>query len=278
MCFALWWTFNILNRYFRSLRKNGVPYRNTTTFHVKRCCRRQVNWEVEGIIKILVSVGGVLAEIITGFTDGQFLWMGNIQHALIYVCFGVAGIVDILVFYGASIPKKSSYITMIFAFFVQTVVFRFHLDGRADLDVLLHTITMYVTMLTVISWIAEMAYETSMYVALARSYFMFAQGTTLWQAAFMLFSPIPNAQPWDDESPDTVMLTTSYFVLHLTFDLVFFFGLTLFIGRGYRDTESDTSAYAPLKVPQNGIQITVQDAESGSDFEDKLPLTRVAVM
>jgi len=59
--------------------------------------------------------------------------------------------------------------------------FRFHLHGRTQLDVLIHTLLLYVVYANVLVIVLEIRYRHSVIVALARAYTVLLQGTWFWQ-------------------------------------------------------------------------------------------------
>ncbi|OQR75527.1 transmembrane protein 45B-like [Tropilaelaps mercedesae] len=76
------------------------------------------------------------SELYTGFEDGRFVYMGNLQHITMYAFFLLRGIVDIIMFITA----------------------RFHLHDRAPLDILVHMLLDHSLMASVLVACAECAF------------------------------------------------------------------------------------------------------------------------
>ena len=148
---------------------------------------------------------GVAAEVITAFNSGKFEYMGNGQHATMYFFFGLCGLIDILVHHKVALPKGIDYAMHVVAFSVEGLLFNFHLHGRTELDVLIHVLLHYCVIGTVIAILVEMRYRRSILAALTRTFFVMLQGTWFWQVSFILYNPLPDAEPWkeDDHAQQT---------------------------------------------------------------------------
>lgn len=213
--FAVWWTVQTYRRYFRSLSKGGQPYRSSVTFPFDCLCGRVRTWPWEGILKIFFTTIGFAGEIITAFKDGRFTHLGNGQHATMFFFFGLSGVVDVLVHFRFPLPKDIDYIISTLAFVVEDVLFMFHTHGRTSMDVLIHTLLVYVIHANVLVCLVELKFRNNVTVTLARSYVVFLQGTWFWQAGFILYNPIPGAQKWNEEDHEQMMVVTMMFAWHM---------------------------------------------------------------
>jgi len=128
---------------------------------------------------------------------------------------GMSGVMDILVHHRAPLPEGIEYLIGCLAFVVEAVLFMFHLHGRTELDVLIHTLLLYVVYANVIIIVMEMRYRHSISVALARAYTVLLQGTWFWQAGFVLYNPIPGAVPWTEDDHGQMMVLTMMFAWHM---------------------------------------------------------------
>jgi len=134
----------------------------------------------------------------------------------VYTCTpGMTGVVDILVHHRAPLPEGIEYLAGCLAFVVEAVLFKFHLHGRTELDILLHTLLLYVVYANVVVVALEMRYRNSIAVALCRAYIVFLQGTWFWQAGFVLYNPMPGAVPWDEDDHRQMMVATMIFAWHM---------------------------------------------------------------
>lgn len=213
--FAIWWTTQVYRRYFRSLRKDELPYRSSAVFPFSCLCQRVRSWPWEGILKMVFTAIGFAGEIITAFKDGKFAHLGNGQHATMFFFFGLSGAVDVLVHLRFPLPKDIEYVVGTLAFVVEDVLFMFHLHGRKPLDVLIHTLLVYVIHACVVVLIVETKYRDNVTVALARCYVVFLQGTWFWQAGFILYNPIAGAEKWNQDDHEQMMVVTMMFTWHM---------------------------------------------------------------
>lgn len=272
LVFAVWWMCHIFHRYFRSMAKGGLPYKSSVTFPCTCLCGRLQTWELEGAIKIFFTSVGFTLEIITAFKDGQFTYYGNGQHATMFFFFGLSGAVDILVHHRLPLPKNTQYIMATLAFTIEGLLFKFHLHGRDELDVLVHTLLLYAIYGSVLSCLIEMKFRRNVLASLTRTFFVCLQGTWFWQVAFILYSPF-GSDKWDHKNQDHMMLITMMFAWHIAGILIFMLILGSVLGCFlYRHTEQayDTLNMQLIKRDINGqtvINLQSDDSESDVEFE-----------
>lgn len=289
--FAIWWATQVYRRYFRSLKKNEAPYRSSVIFPFDCLCERVRSWPWEGILKLVFTAIGFALEIITGFKDGKFAHLGNGQHATMFFFFGLSGAVDILVHLRFPLPKDIDYVSSTLAFVVEDILFMFHLHGRSPLDMLIHTLLVYLIHANVVICLVEMKYRNNVTVTLARSYLVFLQGTWFWQAGFILYNPIHGAAKWDQESHEQMMVVTMIFTWHMA--AVFFAILTIGflvnladkhvrcfqcvggVDAGGKSESNGGSKYDRVRLTEvkdkhSMDQAALLDDESGSDSDDAM--------
>ncbi len=273
LIFAIWWTIQIFRRYYISLLKNGEPFKSSVTFPCCCLCGRTKTWEAEGLFKIIFVAVGVTGEIITGYHEGKFEYLGNGQHATMFFFFGMSGIIDILVHYKVPLPKGIEYMVATLAFGVEAIFFRFHLYGRTELDVLIHTLLMYTVYACIVAYLIEMRYRKSVLAILARTFFVFVQGTWFWQIAFVLYG----ANPWKEDGHGE-MIMTMIFAWHIAVITVVMLIMGGIIGCIYRSKGEfyvhSSSGYDSLNMQliqkdSNGHTIVNlnDDSESENEFE-----------
>lgn len=130
-------------------------------------------------------------------------------------CLGMSGVVDILVHHRAPLPESIEYFSGCLAFVVEAVLFKFHLHGRTEFDILTHTLLLYVVYANIVITVMEIRYRHSISVAMARVYTVFLQGTWFWQVGFLLYNPLPGAVPWDEEDHEQMMVLVMIFAWHM---------------------------------------------------------------
>lgn len=98
--FVLWWMINLFNLFHLSIsQENGRVFISTFTYLCFCFCGLLKNFEVEGFIKILTAVTGIVSEMTLAYSSGIFDNLENGQHATMYFFFGLSGFIDILAWY-----------------------------------------------------------------------------------------------------------------------------------------------------------------------------------
>ena len=211
--FGFWHTLQIFNRFYISLG-HKTQFKSTVTYPCACLCGKLQKWPVESLIKLFFISVGFSGEIITAIHGGNFTVIGNGQHATMFFFFGIASVVELLVYFRVPLPTDIEYAMYMLAFGIEGVLFRFHLHGRNELDVLLHTLLIYVISISILSICVEMKFRQSVLAALTRTFFVFLQGTWFWQIGFILYNPSPGAQKWKGDDHDEMMIATMLFAWH----------------------------------------------------------------
>ncbi len=155
--FAIWWGFCIAIKHFHSrhsTNKSRRPnlYHSSITFSCLCCPSSLQQMPVESFIKIICVSIGMLGEIVTGLshpydqTLKRHVWHFievNAQHVTMFFSFGLAALSEILVYSKYNLPKGIEYLANIFAFGVEGFLFHFHLHGRDDIEIHVHTLLVY---------------------------------------------------------------------------------------------------------------------------------------
>lgn len=216
-------------------------------------------------------------EIYTGInSDGQFTALGNGQHATMFFFFGMTGIMDLLLYFKAPVPKDIDYVSMWLALLVEGILFKFHLHGRTPLDVHLHVLLVYTIGANILAVMAEMRWRNNVMVTLSRSYFLFLQGTWFWQVAFILYNPSPSAEEWKPDDPDSVMIATMFFVWHcgaVFLTMLVIGGFVACFHKRFKDfNENEMAMKRLIHTGANGQTLITMNDDSDSEIEFQKPL------
>ena len=156
--FAVWWGFCLAVRNFHSRHstkksRKPTPYRAMTVFPCT-CCPssslRQI--PLESYFKLICISIGILGEAVTGLkhpyddTLKRQKWTFvevNAQHITMFFSFGLASFVEILVHGKYHLPEGIEFIANILAFSVEGFLFYFHLHGRDEIDIHVHTLLVF---------------------------------------------------------------------------------------------------------------------------------------
>lgn len=266
------------NRYYSSRRRNS-RFTSTAIFNCPCLCGKLKDWPVEAIVKIFFVTVGFSLEIYTGFSGGRFVNIGNGQHATMFFYFGFTGIVDLLVYFKAPLPPDMDYISMLMALMCEGLLFKFHLHGRTDLDVLLHTLLLYVIAAGIVSLIVEMKYRHNVLSPLSRAYFLVLQGTWFWQVGWILYPPFESSARWDMEDHEQMMIATMMFAWHASVVLLVMLGLGGVVACFHRRfapyiEEDSMSMKRLIHTSSNGETRVRLNDDSESELEFEKPLVR----
>ncbi len=236
--FGVWWIFQITRKYLWSLSRKGETFRASATFSPRLCA----HFDLEAFLAVLAGVIGMIIEL-----QGKSFGISNTQHATMYFFFSLAGLIGLIApTLKTLVPNMDPfrYLSLALAYTAEALLFKFHLFGRDDLDIMVHTLLLYAIYGCIVFTVAEMTHPTQVLLSLGRAFFTVLQGTWFWQVAFILYNPIPgHSTDWDHHDHHHMMLITCYFTWHV--GVIFLFILLCMIGwscvyrgAGYLD-ESD---------------------------------------
>ncbi len=207
--FGVWWILQITRNYLMSLSRKGEPFKATVTLSPKLC----TYFDLEAFLAVLAGIIGMIIEL-----QGKSFGISNTQHATMYFFFSLAGLLGLLApTLRRLVPNMEQfrYLSLALAYTVEALLFKFHLFGRDNLDIMVHTLLLYAVYGCIIFTIAEMARPTQVLFSLGRAFFTVLQGAWFWQAAFILYNPITDHARWDHGDHHTMMLITCYFTWHM---------------------------------------------------------------
>lgn len=160
---------------------------------------------VEPMAKVILAVIGVLAELpfshSTTLIDENGELVGknlrNYGHAMMYVFFGLSGVVDLVMWYNIlPLPPKFDYLVLSLAFWVEGFLFYFHLHARDELNVRLHAILYIIVFVTaIVFFISAISDQFLAFMGFVKVYLLSLQGTWFIQIAFVLYGP----NPWEND-------------------------------------------------------------------------------
>lgn len=228
---SIWWFLGVLlqtrrNSYIVArqglLRSSnsvneGVKPRSPPTVWYPCPCKALSKFPVEPIVKVLFAIIGTTGEL---FFDGSWVLvdrngkfvhehLNNHSHAVMYCLFGLSGVVDIAMWSGISIPlpPKFDFIMMSACFWIEGLLFYFHLQGHSDISVRLHTILYIVIFFTACTFFPEVfSTRHQSLLALMRAILLGIQGSWFLQIAFVLYGP----NPWEDTRANVEFLVIAF--------------------------------------------------------------------
>ena len=191
--------------------------------------RRLFRIPVEPIVKVVSAFIGILLELPLGHSatlyqdNGDFVAknLRNYEHAMMYAFFGLSGVVDLVIWYNfLPLPSKFDYLILSLAFWIEGLLFFFHLHGRDDLNVRLHTILYIIIFVTAAAFLLPVICDQFVpFLGFLKSYLLSLQGTWFIQIAVVLHGP----NPWKSDHSTVVFSGIMFsfhalvlFLIHLT--------------------------------------------------------------
>lgn len=224
-------------------------------------CKILSNFPVEPIVKVLFAVTGTTGELFLSRSwvlvdkNGKFVHehLNNYGHTAMYCFFGLSGVVDIVMWSGTSIPlpPKFDFLMMSACFWIEGLLFYFHLQGHSEISVRLHTILYLITFLTAIAFLVDVfSTRHQSLLALMRAILLGIQGTWFLQIAFVLYGP----NPWENNKVNVEFLVIA-FSWHLFVFISVAIVLFVLFHRLYGKNE--------LRMRHNQLQEALSDDEEG---------------
>ena len=174
---------------------------------------------VEPIVKIVFAVLGISVELFIARAatlydeDGELVaqHLENYTHAVMYGLFGLSGVVDLVMWFDLfPLPPKFDYLVSSFALCFEGFLFCFHLHGRDELNVRVHTFLYILVFVTAaVFFMAVISDQFFHFVGFLRAYLISLQGSWFFQIGFVLFGP----NPWKN-SPSSVEFLGIVFAFH----------------------------------------------------------------
>ncbi|XP_077861517.1 transmembrane protein 45B-like [Saccoglossus kowalevskii] len=231
--FAVWWT--IKQSYRIIMATPNVNRRNEDILPRGKwakkigCYGRRTAEFWEGIVIIAMWIIGILIELPPteplSFPyrkwemfdpvdpNHPFVWGNKWQHITMYSFFGIWG--TSLVLANTHLPGLRDYQHFIgaLAYFVEGLLFYFHVHGRTMLDITIHYLLVITIALNTVVKTAEQWKGDSPLLPFLTAGFTMVQGTWFWQAAFMLYPPA--GATWDEDDHANVMFATMAYCWHI---------------------------------------------------------------
>ena len=236
---SIWWYVGALRVCFRNIMTPDAPI----PAHQRRKPRngmsgftgRRVVYDctggkmpLEAITKVFLAAIGMLGEMLYekqwALLDNEQNFvkehLNNYAHASMFGFFGLSAIIDLVMFYRvAPLPAGLDFAFVSLAFFVEGLLFYFHLDGRPLLNVRVHTFVYMIAFFTAIVLLIEIRAVNQSIPAVVRAFLTSLHGTWFFQVAFILHGP----NPWKNTS-ENIEFVAIAFVLHLFIWAVLYFG------------------------------------------------------
>ncbi|XP_077861516.1 transmembrane protein 45B-like, partial [Saccoglossus kowalevskii] len=228
--FGLWYTIKFSRRHIlKSSNKNGKNEElsdDGRKWRRLRKLRGQTAEFWEGVLIIAAWIIGVIAELpptdrfpyrtwamFDDTDEHNFIWGNKWQHATMYTFFGIYGLAMVLSRTCVTGLLTYEKFFAALAFFVEGLLFYFHVHGRSLFDITVHYMLVTTIFLNTIVMFGELWKRDDPLLPFLTAGFMMIQGTWFWQAAFMLYPP--HGTKWDEENHANVMFVSMAYCWHI---------------------------------------------------------------
>lgn len=218
---GIWWTGKHCLWYTTRRNKNIGSTRLSS-----RASQRRLEI-IESSVVLFFSVIGMLLEQFAAngpklqlydFTEKHWEDLMNWQHATMYLFFGLAAMVSLIIHTTDAAPLALDRLMMAVAFFNEGFLFLYHLHGRSMLDVHVHLLLLYAIFGGAVVSFMEVFHRGNIILELLRCTLTLLQGSWFWQIGFVLYPP--HGPEWDLKDHNNMMFITMCFSWHLAFAML----------------------------------------------------------
>ncbi|XP_047442139.1 transmembrane protein 45A [Mugil cephalus] len=218
---GLWWTGKYSLWHATRRNKNIGSTRLSS-----RASQRRLEI-IENSVVLFFSLFGMLAEqFLAGgprlhlYDSVEKHWedLMNWQHATMYLFFGLAGTVSLVVHTTEAAPLALDRLMLAIAFFNEGFLFLYHLHGRTMLDVHVHQLLLFAVFGQAVVAFLEVFHRGNIILELLRCTLTVLQGTWFWEIGFVLYPP--HGPEWDLTDHNNMMFITMCYSWHLAFAML----------------------------------------------------------
>ncbi|XP_071024240.1 transmembrane protein 45B-like isoform X1 [Oncorhynchus clarkii lewisi] len=142
----------------------------------------------------------------------------NWQHSTMYLFFSIAGVVKVLTMSPLPVPLGLDRLALSLAFFIEGLLFYFHVHMRPPLDTHIHSMLFVPVFGGAAITLLEVFMRDNIVLELLRTSMTILQGSWFFQIGFVLY-PLNGVQ-WDLQAHDNTMFITMCFCWHLAVALL----------------------------------------------------------
>ncbi|XP_029004789.1 transmembrane protein 45A [Betta splendens] len=218
---GIWWTGK--HSLWHATRRNKSV---GSTRLASRASQRRLE-TAESAVIVFFSLVGMLAEQFAAggprlhlydFAEKHWEQLHNWQHATMYLFFGLAGMVSLVIHATETAPLALDRLMLALAFFNEGFLFLYHLHGRNMLDIHVHQLLLYAVFGGALVSFLEIFHRGNIVLELLRCALTLLQGSWFWQIGFVLYPP--RGPDWDLMDHNNAMFVTMCYSWHLAFAML----------------------------------------------------------
>ncbi|XP_072244845.1 transmembrane protein 45A [Leuresthes tenuis] len=218
---GIWWTGKY-SLWHATRRSKSLG----STRLASRASQRRLETIESSIILFFSFFGMVAEQFLAGgpklqlydFTEKHWEQLMNWQHATMYLFFGLAAAVSLVIHTTDAAPLALDRLMLAIAFFNEGFLFLYHLHGRSMLDVHVHQLLLYAVFGQAIVAFLEVFHRGNIILELLRCTLTLLQGSWFWEIGFVLYPP--NGPKWDLQDHNNMMFVTMCYSWHLAFAML----------------------------------------------------------
>ncbi|KAM4548706.1 transmembrane protein 45A [Odontesthes bonariensis] len=218
---GIWWTGKY-SLWHATRRSKSLG----STRLASRASQRRLETIESSVILFFSFFGMVAEQFLAGgpklqlydFTEKHWEKLMNWQHATMYLFFGLAAAVSLIIHTTDAAPLALDRLMLAIAFFNEGFLFLYHLHGRSMLDVHVHQLLLYAVFGQAIIAFLEVFHRGNIILELLRCTLTLLQGSWFWEIGFVLYPP--NGPEWDLQDHNNMMFVTMSYSWHLAFAML----------------------------------------------------------
>lgn len=218
---GIWWTVKH-SLWYATRRNKNIG----STRLASRASQRRLEIIESAVILFFSFVGMLLEQFVANgprfqlydFAEKHWEDLMNWQHATMYLFFGLAATVTLVIHTTEAAPLALDRLMLAIAFFNEGFLFLYHLHGRSMLDVHVHQLLLFAIFGTALVAFLEVFHRGNILLELLRCTLTILQGSWFWEIGFVLYPP--HGPEWDLKDHNNMMFITMCYSWHLAFAML----------------------------------------------------------
>lgn len=212
---GIWWSIQITKKFYYA-KDQRTDFKSSTSY---TCCFSCRTFPIESFTKFAFSISYIIYEIVlaTDFGHAKNLHYENLLHMTVFAFFSFSFIIEIIQHYKVKlIVNDLEYVTLIFAFGAQTLLYGCHFATEYSVKCVVHNLIQYTAVICCVVTALEMKFRTNVIFPLFRGVFVMVLGTWTLHTSIIL-----EDKELSIDTKDNAWMVTLYFTWHCAINGVF---------------------------------------------------------